>query len=243
MTVTGFIAFAQGWGGLYIRANRLQWKLIHKHPGTGIKNRYGIPDCPERVHWEDDFALEVGAPAAYDYGPERTSWMIHHLTDWCRRRRVRAGIEDPDPPAQPGGRHSPHFRRGDRQGHRRRGGHRRHLATGGKPGRRALRDRSGQGTAAVPLIVTPAGAPDGRSQRHERSHRLRYRSGSLDGRLRRERCARIRPCSRSRGRAEGRTLHARVWYAVVGHGRDLKAKRKKAGRVLQNNTSINMLPP
>ena len=23
MTVTGFIAYAQGWGGLYIRANRL----------------------------------------------------------------------------------------------------------------------------------------------------------------------------------------------------------------------------
>ena len=83
MTVTGFIAFAQGWGGLYIRANKLQWKLIDKHPGTGIKNRYGIPDCPERVHWEDEFALEVGAPAAYDYGPERTSWMIHHLTDWA----------------------------------------------------------------------------------------------------------------------------------------------------------------
>ncbi len=83
MTVTGFIAFAQGWGGLYIRANRLQWKLIDRHPGTGIKNRYGIPDCPERVHWEDEFALEVGAPAAYDYGPERTSWMIHHLTDWA----------------------------------------------------------------------------------------------------------------------------------------------------------------
>src|SRR5882724_11433764 len=83
MTVTGFIAFAQGWGGLYIRANKLQWKLIDKHPGTGIKNRFGIPDCPERVHWEEEFALEVGAPGAYDYGPERTSWMIHHLTNWA----------------------------------------------------------------------------------------------------------------------------------------------------------------
>jgi len=83
MTVTGFIAFAQGWGGLYIRANKLQWKLIDKHPGTGIKNSYGIPDCPERVHWEEEFALEVGAPGAYDYGPERTSWMIHHLTNWA----------------------------------------------------------------------------------------------------------------------------------------------------------------
>lgn len=82
MTVTGFIAYAQGWGGLYIRANKLAWKLIDAHPGVGIKNRFGIPDVPERVHWEEDFALEVGAPGAYDYGPERTSWMTHHLTNW-----------------------------------------------------------------------------------------------------------------------------------------------------------------
>jgi acyl dehydratase len=82
MTVTGFIGFAQGWGGLYIRANKLAWKLIDAHPGVGIKNRFGIPDVPERVHWEEDFALEVGAPGAYDYGPERCSWLTHHLTNW-----------------------------------------------------------------------------------------------------------------------------------------------------------------
>jgi len=82
MTVTGFIGFAQGWGGLYIRANKIAWKLIHAHPGVGIKNRFGIPDVPERVHWEEDFALEVGAPGAYDYGPERCSWLTHHLTNW-----------------------------------------------------------------------------------------------------------------------------------------------------------------
>jgi len=82
MTVTGFIAFAQGWGGLYIRANRLAWKQLQKHPGLGIPNKFGIPDVPERVHWEDDLATLVGTPAAYDYGPERCSWMSHHLTDW-----------------------------------------------------------------------------------------------------------------------------------------------------------------
>lgn len=82
MTVTGFIAYAQGWGGLYIRANKMAWKLIDAHPGVGIKNRFGIPDVPERVHWEEDFALEVGAPGAYDYGPERTSWLTHQLTNW-----------------------------------------------------------------------------------------------------------------------------------------------------------------
>lgn len=82
MTVTGFIAFAQGWGGLYIRANKIAWKMIHRHKGLGIKNRFGIPDCPERVHWENDFATMVGAPGAYDYGPERCSWLTHHMTNW-----------------------------------------------------------------------------------------------------------------------------------------------------------------
>ncbi|BBK36770.1 acyl dehydratase [Allostella sp. ATCC 35155] len=82
MTVTGFIAFAQGWGGLYIRANKLAWKQVHRHKGLGIRNRFNIPDCPERVHWENEFALMVGAPGAYDYGPERCSWLTHHLTNW-----------------------------------------------------------------------------------------------------------------------------------------------------------------
>ena len=82
MTVTGFIAYAQGWGGLYIRANKLAWRQHHRHQGLGIANRFGIPDCPERVHWETEFAHRVGAPDAYDYGPERCSWMTHHLTNW-----------------------------------------------------------------------------------------------------------------------------------------------------------------
>jgi acyl dehydratase len=82
MTVTGFICYAQGWGGLYIRANKIAWKMIAQHPAVGIKNKYGIPDCPERVHWEEEFAHKVGAPGAYDYGPERCSWMSHAVTNW-----------------------------------------------------------------------------------------------------------------------------------------------------------------
>lgn len=82
MTVTGFICYAQGWGGLYIRANKLAWQLQSRHPATGIKNRFGIPDCPERVHWEEEFAQKVGAPGAYDYGPERCSWLSHAVTNW-----------------------------------------------------------------------------------------------------------------------------------------------------------------
>jgi len=82
MTITGFIAFVQGWGGLYIRAHKLAFQMFKKHRGLGIPNTYGIPDIPERVHWEDELAKAVGTPAAYDYGPERVSWMSHLMTNW-----------------------------------------------------------------------------------------------------------------------------------------------------------------
>ena len=82
MTITGFIAFAQGWGGLYIRAHKIAFKLYKDHPGVAIPNAYNIPDIPERVHWEDELAKAVGTPAAYDYGPERVSWMSHLMTNW-----------------------------------------------------------------------------------------------------------------------------------------------------------------
>ena len=42
MTVTGFIGYAQGWGGLYIRTNKLHFRLIDDHPGLGIPNKFGI---------------------------------------------------------------------------------------------------------------------------------------------------------------------------------------------------------
>lgn len=82
MTVTGFIAYVQGWGGLYIRAHKLAFEQSRKHPGLGIPNSYGIPDVPERVHWEDELAMAIGTPGAYDYGPERVSWMGHLMTNW-----------------------------------------------------------------------------------------------------------------------------------------------------------------
>lgn len=82
MTVTGFICYVQGWGGLYVRAHKLAWQLVDRHPAAGIPNRHGIPDCPERVHWEEAFARKVGAPRAYDYGPERCSWLSHLVTNW-----------------------------------------------------------------------------------------------------------------------------------------------------------------
>lgn len=82
MTVTGFIAYVQGWGGLYVRAHKLAFKTYQQHPGLGIPNEFGIPDVPERVHWDEALARAVGVPGAYDYGPERISWMSQAVTNW-----------------------------------------------------------------------------------------------------------------------------------------------------------------
>jgi acyl dehydratase len=82
LTVTSIIAFDQGWGGLYIRAHGLAFDLFEKHPALAIPNAYGAPEPPERVHWDADLASRVGVPGAYDYGPERISWLGHLLTNW-----------------------------------------------------------------------------------------------------------------------------------------------------------------
>ena len=103
MTVTGFIAFAQGWGGLYIRANKLAYQQLRKHPGLGIPDRFGIPDVPERVHWDSDLATLIGTPEAYDYGPERCSWLMHHLTNWMGDDGFLVSHQMPHPPPQRGG--------------------------------------------------------------------------------------------------------------------------------------------
>lgn len=82
LTVTSVIAFVQGWGGLYVRAHGLAFDLLERHPALGIPNASGVPEPPERVHWDAALARAVGVPDAYDYGPERVAWLGHLVTNW-----------------------------------------------------------------------------------------------------------------------------------------------------------------
>jgi acyl dehydratase len=82
LTATGVIAYVQGWGSLYIRAHALANDLFDRHPALGIPNEQGVPEPPERVHWDPDLAARVGVPAPYDYGPERVSWLGQVATNW-----------------------------------------------------------------------------------------------------------------------------------------------------------------
>lgn len=96
LTVTSIVAFVQGWGSLYVRAHGLAFDLFERHPALGIENAFGVPEPPERVHWDDDFARAVGVPAAYDYGPERVAWLGHLVTNWmgpgAMLRRLRVEV-------------------------------------------------------------------------------------------------------------------------------------------------------
>lgn len=77
------VAFVQGWGGFYIHGDRIAWReYIERHPGMAPPDELGIPQGPIRVHWDNEFARKVGVPGAYDYGPQRVSWLAHLLTDW-----------------------------------------------------------------------------------------------------------------------------------------------------------------
>lgn len=82
LTVTSIIAFVQGWGSLYVRAHGLAFDLFARHPALAIPNAFGVPEPPERVHWDDALARAVGVPAPYDYGPERVAWLGHLVTNW-----------------------------------------------------------------------------------------------------------------------------------------------------------------
>ena len=76
------VCFEQAWGGLFIKAHSYWFEYIRRHPAAGIPNAYGVPEPPEAVHWDSTLAKSVGVPDAYDYGPERISWLATMLTNW-----------------------------------------------------------------------------------------------------------------------------------------------------------------
>lgn len=81
-TATTAVSYLLGWGGLYVRGHGHAFELYEQHPALAIPNEMGVPEPPERVHWDADLARRVGVPGAYDYGPERVSWLGHVVTDW-----------------------------------------------------------------------------------------------------------------------------------------------------------------
>ena len=82
LTPTSEIAF-ESFFGVYLVGNVVAARLYDKHPALMIPNEQGVPEPPQRVHWDNHFTQRLlGLPGAYDLGPVRCSWMIQALTDW-----------------------------------------------------------------------------------------------------------------------------------------------------------------
>ena len=79
---TNAVAYEMARGGLYIKAHGFWYDYLKRHPALGELNDLGVPEPPERVHWDSAYARKVGVPAAYDYGPERIAWLGNLLTNW-----------------------------------------------------------------------------------------------------------------------------------------------------------------
>lgn len=82
LTVTDCIGWLMGWGSPFVRPHLLGFDYRRRHPAAYIADARGVPDVPERVHWDDQFAHAIGAPGAYDYGPQRVSWLGHLMSNW-----------------------------------------------------------------------------------------------------------------------------------------------------------------
>jgi acyl dehydratase len=82
LTPTAEIAF-ESFFGIYLVGNKVAADLYDKHPALMVPNEQGIPEPPQRVHWDNHFTQKIlGLPGAYDLGIERLSWMIQLVTDW-----------------------------------------------------------------------------------------------------------------------------------------------------------------
>jgi hypothetical protein len=82
-TATDAIAWKLGWGfDPFVRTGKVAYEYRRRHPQAYPPNALNIPDVPERVHWEHDFAQEVGVPGYYDYGPQRVAWLGNLMTTW-----------------------------------------------------------------------------------------------------------------------------------------------------------------
>lgn len=83
LTVIEMITWLMGWGSPLCKASRISHRFMAKHPGACVPDpETGVPDFPERAHWDEPYAKACGIGAGYDIGAQRISWFGHLMTDW-----------------------------------------------------------------------------------------------------------------------------------------------------------------
>ena len=84
LRVSDVIVWHIGWGmQLTPPGNfRISHKIRQKAPGLYTPNALNIPDTVQRLHWEKEWAAELGIPTPYDYGGLRETFLTNICTNW-----------------------------------------------------------------------------------------------------------------------------------------------------------------
>lgn len=61
---------------------RISYKVRKKAPGIFTPNNLNVPDTVQRLHWEREWANELGIPVSYDYGALRETFLTNIITNW-----------------------------------------------------------------------------------------------------------------------------------------------------------------
>jgi hypothetical protein len=72
-----------GWEGYgIVYPLRYAYRNRKKIPAFYTKDRCGVWDSAQRLHWDEERARELGLPAPYDYGQMRSCWLTQLVTNW-----------------------------------------------------------------------------------------------------------------------------------------------------------------
>jgi hypothetical protein len=84
MRTSDLIVWHIGWGMQLTPpgAFRLSYLLRRKVPGMFTPNWLNVPDTVQRLHWEKEWANELGIPISYDYGGLRETFLTNIVTNW-----------------------------------------------------------------------------------------------------------------------------------------------------------------
>ena len=97
LTVTEIIAFHAGGYGFVpygLKSSRLGYKNRQRIKPFYIRNKMGVWDVAQRLHWDNDWAKAIGNPVAYDYGVMRQCWLYHMVSDWAGDDAIIERLED-----------------------------------------------------------------------------------------------------------------------------------------------------
>ncbi len=83
LSVRDIITWNMGGGSIFFRAHKIEYEFEKRHPRVlEYVEETGERDVPELVHIFDSFARQIGVERAYDYDPQRMSWLCQLFSNW-----------------------------------------------------------------------------------------------------------------------------------------------------------------